>query len=182
MRASLAIAVLVTLAVLTIPTASAASVPKATVGISKMSIAIEYAPMPMSVELGQKIYLDVKVGVHYESPVSLDGFWLKVWFKKPNGVQTTPEWFDFRNQWVSRGSERTFTVKTNVVADQEGVWIAYVELYTKDKSYKLGSDQKSFRVTKVYPAAYTSIENIGGYVAAALGGGAVLGYIISRKF
>jgi len=121
----------------------------------------------LDVEEGQKIAVKVKVGVQYESPKSLDGFWLKIRFKKPDGSYTDWKWYDFTDEYISRGSSKTYTVKTGVTADQVGWWTVYVELYDKDKEHRLNYDSDQFRVVEVLPAAWIHIEEVAGYIAVA---------------
>jgi len=121
----------------------------------------------MDVEKGLKIAVKVEVGVHYESPKSLDGFWLKIRFKKPDGSYTDWEWYDFTDEYISKGSTKTYTVKTGVTADQVGWWTVYVELYDKSKENRINYDSDSFKVVEILPAAWVNIKTVTGYTAVA---------------
>ena len=131
------------------------------------------------VQEGQYIAIKVKIGVQYESPVSLDGFWLYVKLTKPNG-EVVEKWFDYTNEYISKGSERTYTVKTGVLADQVGTWSVYVELWDKNKENRINYDSASFRVVEVLPAAWIHVEEVVGYVSVA---GLILGgiYALARR-
>jgi len=102
-----------------------------------------------NVQEGQYILVKVKVGVHYESPKALDGFWLKIIFSKPDG-STVAKWFDYTDEYISRGSEKSYAVRTGVLADQVGTWQVSVELYDKDKNF-INSDSASFEVVESLP-------------------------------
>ena len=133
----------------------------------------------LNVEEGQKIAVKVKIGVEYESPKSLDGFWLKIRFKKPDGSYTDWRWYDFTDEYISRGSTKIYTVKTGVTADQVGWWTVYVELYDKSKEHRLNYDSDGFRVVEVLPAAWIHIEEIAGYVSVA--GLIITGIYLARR-
>ena len=120
----------------------------------------------MDVQEGQYIAIRVKIGVHYESPVSLDGFWLYVKLTKPNG-EVVEKWFDYTGEYISKGSERTYTVKTGVLADQVGTWSVYVELWDKDKENRINYDSASFEVVKsLSPPGEVGYLIVGGLVVA----------------
>jgi len=132
----------------------------------------------MDVELGKKIQLKVKVSVASDSPVDLDGFWIVVYFKRPSGGFTLPEWFDFTDEYISKGSSKSYTLKTSTEADELGTWTAYVTLKDKDKSVTLDQDSKDFKVT-AKPEATITIEEITGYSAVA--GLIAAGIYIARR-
>jgi len=119
------------------------------------------------VERGQRIAVKVEVGVHYESPTALDGFWLKIRFKKPSGSYTDWKWFDYTDEYISRGSVKEYLVKTGEVADEEGTWVVYVELWDKSKESRINYDSTSFKVVKTLPAAWINIKSVVGYATAA---------------
>jgi len=120
-----------------------------------------------NVQEGQYILVNVRVGVHYESSKSLDGFWLKITFVKPDGTTIT-KWFDYTDEYISRGSERSYAVRTGVLADQIGTWQVSVELYDKDKNF-INSDSTSFEVVEsLPPPGEIGYLIIGGLVIAGV--------------
>ena len=132
------------------------------------------------VERGQKIAVKVEVGVQYESPRALDGFWLKIRFKKPSGSYTSWKWFDYTDEYISRGTVKQYLVKTGEVADEEGTWTVYVELWDKDKENRINYDSANFKVVETLPAAWVNVKTVVGYAAAAALALALAAYALRR--
>ena len=140
-------------------------------GVYKTNLTISEATLLSTPpKVGEKLKVTVTISVAYESPVPLSGYALKVWFKKPDGTTTTPEWFTYTDS-IGRGLSKTVYVSTNTMADQEGTWWVYVELYTQDKATKLSSDSATFSVLPSTPITTIDINQVAGYGIAA---GAIL--------
>ena len=119
-----------------------------------------------NVQKGQHILVNVKIGVEYESPKSLDGFWLKIVFLKPDNTKTPDVWFDYTNEYISRGSEKSYTVRTGVLADQVGTWQVSVELYDKDKNFIISDSARFEVVESLPPPGEVGYLIVGGLVVA----------------
>lgn len=131
----------------------------------------------LDVEKGKYIRVVVSIGVHCESPASLDGFWLKMIFTKPSG-RTVTKWFDYSTTYIPKCTfGKQFTIDTGVLADEVGTWKLVVELWTKDKSARINYDSTTFNVKQALPAAYINIQSVVGYVMVAAIGAAV-GYLL----
>jgi len=118
------------------------------------------------IQKGQKIAVKVKIGVQKESPRSLDGFWIRVNLTKPSG-ETIEKWFDYTDEIISRGSEKSYTLKTGVLADQVGTWKVYVELWDKDKKSRINYDSATFKVVEnLPPPGEVGYLVVGGLVVA----------------
>jgi len=151
------IPVLVLLAMVLAVTPSSGAIVKADVGVNS-GFFLQSPPL-----VGQKIQLQVTVGVHDVSPVPLNGFYLKVWFTKPDGTSTNPEWFDYSTEYIGKASSKTYTISTNTIADQPGTWVAYVDLYMTDKTTKINGASATFNVESPVPAGYVTINQVVGY-------------------
>lgn len=149
--------VLIAVALAMVPAASANSIVKADIEVNS-GFLIQAPPT-----VGQKIQLQLTVGVHDISPVPLNGFYLKVWFKKPDGTTTTPEWFDYSTEYIGKAISKTYTVSTNTIADQVGQWTVFVDLYMTDKVTKINGATATFTVENSVPAGYVIINQVVGY-------------------
>lgn len=173
-RGIIPLVLLVAIALSMIPSASANSIVKADVGVNS-GFFIQAPPL-----VGQKIQLQVTVGVHDISPVPLNGFFLKVWFKKPDGTTTTPEWFDYSTEYIGKAISKTYTVNTNTIADQAGQWTVYVDLYMTDKTTKINGATATFTVENPVPAGYVTINQVVGYGILSFALVSSLAYAASR--
>lgn len=115
---------------------------------------------------GEKIKVKVKVSVKSTSPVPLEGYCVKVIFRKPDGVVLNPIWF-CRDTVIQPGQSETVTLVTGVTADQLGTWTVWVKLYTRDKQNHLDTAEATFNVVKRLPDAEITITDVIGYTALA---------------
>ena len=141
-----------------------AQVPKAS--LSSEPVGVKDFWGVMDVELGKKIQVKVKVQVASDSPEDLDGFWITVYFKRPSGGFTLPEWFDFTDEYIGKGESKSYVLETNTEANELGKWTVYVVLYGSDKKTKLDEASKDFEVVGK-PKATITIEEVAGYTAVA---------------
>jgi len=144
------------------PTVSAQT-PKATVvGIVENSY-YDFATQSFQIPQGEKIEFRITVKVDADSPAPLNGFWIYLELKKPSGAKVT-KWFDFTKENIGIGQSKSYSLKTDVTADELGIWSYEIKLYTSTKSLIYGT-VGSFEVVK--PIARVTVDQIIGYTTVA---------------
>ena len=118
-----------------------------------------------TVELGQKIKLDLKVTVDESSPLPLNGFMVEAVIVDPDSKTYNPT--TKLDKVVKPGHSYSFGFLTNVTANKVGEWYAEAYVKTLDGTY-LDGDSSYFDVVKETPKAYIEITDISGYAATAI--------------
>jgi hypothetical protein len=119
------------------------------------------------VEQGDKIAVKVDISLASNSPVPLNGYWIKITLRKPSNA-IVEKWFDKTSDVISPGSGKSITCYTGVVADELGTWDVFAYLYDKDKQVQLDYDETQFTVVEKTPIVYITIKQIVGYATAAV--------------
>jgi len=135
-----------------------------------------------TVKKGETIQITVDVEVVSTSPAPLNGFWVYIQLKKPDG-STVDTWADLTSETVNIGEKRTYWINTGIKADQVGSWGAWVYLcMEKDLSSVLAYDSANFDVVEQIPQANITITDVAGVsvVGASLGSLAAAIYVLSR--
>jgi len=133
-----------------------------------------------SVKKGQKIQVDVTV--KNTGTIDMDGFWITLNFKKPDGTYTDLIWFDLTGTVLKPGDTWSAGLKSDYVADQIGTWTAIVNLRANNEAKTtIAFDTATFEVVEELPKGTITITGLVGYgtLATIIGAGI---YAIRRYF
>jgi len=109
------------------------------------SIDVNVKGVAITIEKGQKIQVDAIV--KNTGAVTIDGFWISVYFQKPDGTFTDEQYFDYTHVSLAPGESHQATLKTNVIADQEGWWTVHARFRLNDATRTvIAQDYANFQV------------------------------------
>jgi len=155
----------------TIAVASASSVTIQT-SISQPKL---FGVLSFNVPLGQAIEVQFKVKNVGSAQVLINK--ARVTITDPSGKVRLDKIYMLPRTILYPNDEKSFTIKTGIVADKEGVWKVKVTVYSNDVA--LGSDVKTFEVEK--PTVNVQIANIVGYGVTSAGILGIAYYLIRKR-